>query len=194
MTGIVADIVVMGEEQPRHAGLHVVEIVEADQRILGQIIDLLIEARDHHPQPCASALAEGHHHGVGLLQAGVLFAPALVALSADALGLIRSGEVEPELEQAASRLAPDNLTGLWKAGAKNSYRVVHVLIKRRTGAGPRSCLLPAIQLVSRQSLGHPVQACHAGPLACSVSPRPSGRALSCGVDYSFHREFATSKK
>src|SRR6056297_565092 len=148
MAGIVADIVVMGEEQPRHAGLHVVEIVEADQRILGQIIDLLVEARDHHPQPCAPALAEGYHDGVGLLQAGILFAPALVALGSDALALIRSGEVEPELEQAAGRLTPDNLAGLWKAGAKNSYRFVHVLIKRRTGFGPRSCLLRAIQLVS----------------------------------------------
>jgi hypothetical protein len=95
VAGVVLQVVVVREEDARNRGILAVQVVEADQVVLRQVVPELVEAREQHPQPGPAALAEGHDHAVGELQL-VEFLPATQpAFEAD-LPLGRHPETEAE--------------------------------------------------------------------------------------------------
>ncbi len=128
---VVAQIVVVGEEDLRDRPVLLVQVGEADQMALGQPVAQLVVARQHDPEPGPAALAEGDDDDVRLAQLVELLAPAQPALERQALGR-RPEEIRPD-HRFAGQLLDDDAHGL-----------VHRAGSCRPPGGPAGSLLAAV--------------------------------------------------
>ena len=77
----------MGEKGFGDGLVEIVKVVEAEHSVFRQAVHHAKQVRDHHAQPGAPALAEGHHDDVGALQFVELLDAAQLAFGGENLCL-----------------------------------------------------------------------------------------------------------
>ena len=135
VAGIVAQVVVVGEEDPRDAGVLAAQIVEADQSRGGEPEAELEEAGHQHPHPGAAGLAEGDHDTVGKPELAQLLAAALAALDGPApLGRHPEGGQQHKLAREPLPEIVEHVSG---SRAKEGSTYINRVPKRQRQPCPR---------------------------------------------------------